>query len=70
MDKDRRRLLDHLRYLSSREERKEKQRKYYQNNRDKVIKSVRRCQQKREEKYRLLLAPWTMKNGFTFKRDE
>ena len=61
MDKDRRRLMDHLRYLSRREERKEKQRKYYQNNRDKVIKSVRRCQLKREEKYRLLLAPWTMK---------
>ena len=60
MDKDRRRLMDHLRYLSRREERKEKQRKYYQNNRDKVIKSVRRSQLKREEKYRLLLAPWTM----------
>lgn len=70
MDKDRRRLLDHLRYLSRREERKYKQRQYYKANREKVIKSVRRCQLKREEKYRLLLAPWTKKNDFTFKRDE
>ena len=54
MDKDRRRLLDHLRYLSRREERKYKQRQYYKANREKVIKSVRRCQLKREEKYRLL----------------
>ena len=46
----RRQQLDHERYLRNREERCAKQRAYYRDHREKVIASVRECEQRRIER--------------------
>lgn len=45
--RERRKRLDHERYMRSREERKERQRAYYAANRERCKAKVRECQERR-----------------------
>ena len=45
--KERRRMLDHERYMRNREERKKKQRAYYAANRERCRAKVKECKERR-----------------------
>ena len=55
---DRRKELDRQRYLAHREERKAKQREYYQRNKEACKNAVKRSKEKRDKRLRMMLLGW------------
>lgn len=55
---DKRKELDRQRYLAHQEERKAKQREYYQQHKEACKNAVKRAKKKRDEKLRMMLLGW------------